>query len=38
MSSPNHVRHGEARELLTATLLGLGLMATSTVWWWYAMR
>jgi hypothetical protein len=39
MSSPNpHTRNGEAREFLTATLLGIGLMATLTTWWWYAMR
>jgi hypothetical protein len=39
MSSPNpNLRNGEARELLTATLLGLSLMATLTTWWWYAMR
>jgi hypothetical protein len=33
-----HPRNSDARELLTATILGLGLMATMTTWWWYAMR
>jgi hypothetical protein len=31
-------RHGGAREVLTAALLGLGLMAMTIVWWWSAMR
>ncbi len=34
----NNARNGEAREWLTATLLGLALMATMTTWWWDAMR
>ncbi len=42
MNSPysggTHPRHGAARELLTAALLGLALMATMTTLWWDAMR
>jgi len=36
--SRSHARNGDTREVLTATLLGLGLMALTTVWWWFAMR
>jgi hypothetical protein len=39
MSYPNpHMRNGEPREVITAALLGIGLMAMTTVWWWSLMR
>ena len=45
MSSPNYryasdpsIRNGGARDVLTATLLGLFLMMTLTTSWWFAMR
>ena len=25
-------------EMLAATVLGLGLMMITTIWWWYVMR
>jgi hypothetical protein len=38
-SSPHGAHgHGEPSEFLSATLLGLGLMVVTTVWWWYVMR
>jgi hypothetical protein len=33
-----HNQNSDAREVLTAALLGIGLMAMITVWWWFAMR
>jgi D-alanyl-D-alanine dipeptidase len=33
-----HHGNSDAREVLTAALLGIGLMAMTTVWWWFAMR
>jgi hypothetical protein len=33
-----HNQNSDAREVLTAALLGIGLMAMTTVWWWFAMR
>ena len=39
MFSPRANNHGEgASEALTATVMGLFLMALSVTWWWYAMR
>jgi hypothetical protein len=35
---PRNSDTGDAREVLTSALLGIGLMAIATVWWWFAMR
>jgi hypothetical protein len=34
----SHHRNSDTREVFTAALLGIGLMAMTTVWWWFAMR
>jgi hypothetical protein len=39
MHYPNpHTQNGNTGEALSATLLGLALMAVLTTWWWYVMR
>jgi hypothetical protein len=33
-----HRPNGEPSDALAATVLGLGLMMITTIWWWYVMR